>query len=230
MLRRTTNDHDMVVYGSKAMNVTTYKKPFTFIVIDDWLDTSLNLKIQESICQLIPYMKESKVGSDSGTHVAQYFKKSKNLWLYLHYKLNPNNFNITEVFEKHLWSPEMKDVFRSTEDNLFLSSLYTNHSEILLSKYEQGDHYDWHRDYCPLLTANYMVAKEPLKFTGGSFLFGDWDSKDISSTVEFKNNRLVIFPSRVFHKVTPVENFDGNSSEARFTLQYWGQLRHRQEQ
>lgn len=212
------------------MKVTLYKTPFTFVVIDDWLDTATNSTIIKEITRLIPFMKESKVGTDGGSLVADYFKKSKNLWLYLHYKLNPSPINLTHIFEKNLWSDDMKDLFRSTNDTAFISSLYTNHSEILLSKYENGDHYDWHRDYCPLLTINYMVANEPLKFTGGSFLFGDWNTKNISNTIEFKNNRLIIFPSRVFHKVTPVEGLEGNSNDARFTIQYWGQLRHRQEQ
>lgn len=212
------------------MNVTVYKDPFTFLVIDDWLDQNLNKEFQDEISRLIPFMKDSKVGSDSGSHIAEYYKKSKNLWLYLHYKLNPNKTNLAELFEKNLWSSNMKDIFKSTNDNIFLSSLYTNHSEILLSKYEQGDHYDWHRDYCPLLTMNYMIAKEPLKFKGGSFLFGSWEDQQITHSIEFRNNRLVVFPSRVFHKVTPVDNFNGTSSEARFTIQYWGQLKYRQEQ
>lgn len=212
------------------MKVTLHKQPFTFIVIDDWLDTETNKLVLDEINRLIPYMKESKVGADTGSVIADYFKKSKNLWLYLHYKLKPHTVDIAKIFEQNLWKKEMKDLFRSTGDSAFIASLYTNHSEMLLSKYENGDHYDWHRDYSPLLTVNYMIAEEPLKFNGGAFLFGDWDNKELSNTVEFKNNRLVIFPSRVFHKVSPVENFTGLSKEARFTIQYWGQLRHRQEQ
>ena len=212
------------------MKATVYNDPFTYIVIDDWLDIETNQTVLKEINRLIPYLKDSKVGADGGSYIADYFKKSKNLWLYLHYKLNPNSVNLTEIFEKHLWANEMRDLFRSTRDNSFITSMYTNHSEILLSKYENGDHYNWHRDYCPLLTANYMIARDPLKFSGGNFLLGDWDTKEVKSTVEFKNNRLIIFPSRVFHSVTPVENFKGAPEDARFTLQYWGQLRHRQEQ
>jgi predicted 2-oxoglutarate/Fe(II)-dependent dioxygenase YbiX len=74
-----------------------------------------------------------------------------------------------------------------------------------------------------------MLAKEPLQFQGGEFLIGGWDSQAVSHTIEFKNNRLIIFPSRSFHKVAPVKNLQGGSENARFTLQYWSQLKYRQE-
>jgi Rps23 Pro-64 3,4-dihydroxylase Tpa1-like proline 4-hydroxylase len=74
-----------------------------------------------------------------------------------------------------------------------------------------------------------MLAKEPLQFEGGEFLIGSWDKREVTHTVEFKNNRLVIFPSRSLHKVAPVRNLQGGSENARFTLQYWGQMKYRQE-
>jgi Rps23 Pro-64 3,4-dihydroxylase Tpa1-like proline 4-hydroxylase len=174
-------------------------------------------------------MKESKVGHDKGSVVADFFKKSKNLWLFLHYIENRNQKNLAIDFEKLLWSKEMRQIFQDTHDGLFNAALSTNSSDLLLSKYENGDHYEWHRDYCHLLTINYMLAKEPLQFEGGEFLIGNWDSQETTHTIEFKNNRLIIFPSRAFHKVVPVKNLQCGSENARFTLQYWSQLKHRQE-
>jgi Rps23 Pro-64 3,4-dihydroxylase Tpa1-like proline 4-hydroxylase len=211
------------------MLVTVHKEPFTFVVIDDWLDNETNqLFLNESI-RLIPYMKESKVGHDGGSTIAKFFKKSKNLWMFLHYIEHKDQKNLAVEFEKLLWSAEMRQIFQNTNDGLFNAVLSTNSSDLLLSKYEDEDHYEWHRDYCHLVTVNYMLAKEPLQFQGGEFLVGGWDSQEVTHTIEFKNNRLIIFPSRAFHKVTPVKNLQGGSENARFTLQYWSQLKYRQE-
>ena len=211
------------------MKVTIHKEPFTFLVIDDWLDAEANqLYLDESI-KLIPYMKESKVGHDQGSIIAKFFKSSKNLWMFLHYMEHRDQKNLATEFEKLLWSSEMRQVFHDANDGLFETTLTVNSSDLLLSKYEDDDHYEWHRDYSHLLTINYMLAKEPLQFEGGEFLVGGWDSQEVTHTVEFKNNRLVIFPSRAFHKVLPVKDLKGGSEYARFTLQYWPQMRYRQE-
>jgi Rps23 Pro-64 3,4-dihydroxylase Tpa1-like proline 4-hydroxylase len=211
------------------MKVNIYKTPFTFVVIDDWLDEETNQLYLDEAVRLIPYMKESKVGHDKGSVVADFFKKSKNLWMFLHYMEHRNQRNLAVEFEQLLWSDEIKQVFHEANDGLFEAALTTNSSDLLLSKYENGDHYEWHRDYCHLLTVNYMLAKEPLQFEGGEFLIGSWDKQEVTHTVEFKNNRLIIFPSRSFHKVAPVQNLQGGSENARFTLQYWGQMKYRQE-
>jgi Rps23 Pro-64 3,4-dihydroxylase Tpa1-like proline 4-hydroxylase len=70
-----------------------------------------------------------------------------------------------------------------------------------------------------------MLAKEPLAFKGGDFVFGSWDQKQATKTIPFKNNRMVIFPSRVFHCVTPVEKTTTDVQTDRFTIQYWSKLK-----
>lgn len=211
------------------MNVTVYREPFTFIVIDNWLDDNVNQWFLTGINTLIPHMLPSKVGVIGGSVVAASAKSSMNLWMFQHQQAYSDSPNFTKTFEENIWSKEMREVFMNTGDSAFQQILYTNHSQLLLSKYTEGDHYGWHRDYCPTLTANYMLAKEPLKFEGGEFVFGSWDSKEEKHTVDFKNNRLVIFPSRVYHKVQPVKNFTGATNESRFTLQYWSQMKERRE-
>lgn len=207
------------------MKVEICKEPFTHIIIDDWLPWVHNLKVINELVPLMPFMRDSKVNSDQGLVKSVSSKSSKNLWLFQHYAQFTTQYKITELFEKNAWKPEMAEVFKQTGDSLFQSMLYTDSSQMLLSKYENGDHYEWHRDYSPTATMNYMVAKEPLKFKGGDFIFGGWDEKSELKRIEFKNNRLVIFPSRVWHKVEPVTDFKGHSQEARFTIQYWSKLK-----
>lgn len=207
------------------MKYEIFKEPFVHIVIDDWLPWVHLLQVTNSVSSLIPAMRTSKVNSDQGVVVSPNSKSSKNLWLFQFFNGKNIDFNLPAFIEEKMWSDPMKDILKETEDSLFQTALYTDTGQMLLSKYANGDHYSWHRDYNPTITMNFMLAKEPLSFTGGDFMFGDWESKKETKTIPFKNNRLVIFPSRVFHCVTPVEKKTTDPEYDRFTIQYWSKLK-----
>jgi Rps23 Pro-64 3,4-dihydroxylase Tpa1-like proline 4-hydroxylase len=207
------------------MKYEIFKDPFVHIIIDDFVPWVYNLQIINEACRLIPGMITSKVNSNQGIVVNSKSKSSKNLWLFQHYATRPNNFQISTYLESQIWSDEVKKILLEAGDSLFTNLLYTDTSQMLMSKYANGDHYSWHRDYNPTATMNYMFAKDKSKFTGGDFVFGDWNSKQPFKTVEFKNNRLIIFPSRVFHSVTPVIKHSDNPIYDRFTIQYWSKLK-----
>jgi Rps23 Pro-64 3,4-dihydroxylase Tpa1-like proline 4-hydroxylase len=207
------------------MNYTIYKEPFVHIIFDDVFPWAISLQFRTEIEKLIPFMTPGIVNSDRGNVVAPSYKMNKNIWLFQFFKAHNVDKNMATTFEKYMWSEKMKDIIKETNDSLFRSLLYTDSSQLLLSSYEEGGHYAWHRDYNPTVSINYMYAKQPQKFKGGDFIFGTWDEKVESKRVEFKNNRMVMFPSRVWHMVEPVTDFTGDATEARFTLQYWSKLK-----
>ena len=207
------------------MNYEIFKEPFVHIVIDDWLPWVHLLQVTNSVSSLIPAMRTSKVNSDQGVVISPNSKSSKNLWLFQFFNGKNIDFNLPAFIEEKMWAEPMKSILKETEDSLFQTALYTDTGQMLLSKYANGDHYNWHRDYNPTITMNFMLAREPLSFTGGDFVFGDWERKKETKTIPFKNNRLVIFPSRVFHCVTPVEKKNTDPVQDRFTIQYWSKLK-----
>lgn len=207
------------------MKYEIFKEPFTHIIIDDWLPWVHLLKVTNSVRSLIPHMKVSKVNSDQGIVVSPNSKSSKNLWLFQFFKGQTVDFNLPNFIEEKIWSEPMRDIFKETGDSLFQTALYTDTSQMLLSKYADGDHYSWHRDYNPTISINLMLAKEPLEFKGGDFVFGDWERKHTVKTIPFKNNRMVIFPSRVYHCVSPVIKDNTDAQTDRFTIQYWTKLK-----
>lgn len=207
------------------MKYEIFKEPFTHIIIDDWLSWVHLLQVTNAVHSLTPYMKVSKVNSDQGVVVSPNSKSSKNLWLFQFFSGRTIDFNLPKFIEGKIWSEPMRDILKETEDSLYQTALYTDTSQMLLSKYANGDHYSWHRDYNPTISINLMLAKEPLKFKGGDFVFGDWEHKQETKTVPFKNNRMIIFPSRVYHCVTPVEKTDTDVQNDRFTIQYWSKLK-----
>jgi len=71
-------------------------------------------------------------------------------------------------------------------------------SSFLYNVYNNKDYYKKHRDWA-VTSALFWFCREPQKFTGGDLHFDE-----INQTVEFKNNRVVIFPSQFYHEVSPV--------------------------
>jgi len=202
------------------MNYKIYRDPFTFIVIENWSEHPE--RYYSNTVELIPLMKPSVVYGSNTQVLNTKYKSSHNLWLYN----TPEGNKLAKEFEKDLWTSEFKRILFETNDSLFQSSCYTDSSQVLLSRYDEGDHYAWHRDYNDTITINYLIGKEPLAFKGGDFIFGSWDDEDPRHTITFKPNTLIAFPSRVKHRVTPVTDFTGNLIDARFTLQYWGKLKY----
>ena len=69
---------------------------------------------------------------------------------------------------------------------------------ILCSYYKNGDYYDAHQDTTPV-TGLYWLAKDESKFEGGNLLIEN------AEPVQFKNNRMVMFPGYCIHQVSPVK-------------------------
>ena len=95
-----------------------------------------------------------------------------------------------------------------------------NYDVTLLSYYENNDFYKGHRDKS-VLSYVYWCNKEPRKFTGGDLHF-----QELNKTIEYKNNRLIIFPSHYIHVVSNVEMKEGYDKKfntyGRYSLSTFG--------
>jgi hypothetical protein len=83
-----------------------------------------------------------------------------------------------------------------------------------------GDHYDFHEDEGAgvNLTAIVFLAANPAKVRGGDLVLAH-DGEE--ATIPFRHNRLVIFPSKTLHRVTPVRIRGTDLHDARISLQCW---------
>ena len=70
---------------------------------------------------------------------------------------------------------------------------------MLLSYYENQDYYKRHYDTA-LITCLTWFHKDPKKFSGGDFKFSDYNI-----SIECKSNRMIVFPSMIFHEVEKIE-------------------------
>lgn len=83
--------------------------------------------------------------------------------------------------------------------NVYDSFKLTNKDTTMISYYENSDYYKKHLDIS-MFTVLIWVNKEKKRFKGGDLIL-----PDLKKTIEYKNNRLVLFPSFVYHEVTQVK-------------------------
>lgn len=121
---------------------------------------------------------------------------------------------INYIFQGQFWH-NLEDSFIEIGDYAFRHSLYTRQGPILLSAYKNHEFYGEHIDIDmdSIITAILMVRFSD-EFKGGDFYL---DEKKI----QFKNKRLIVFPSCAPHKVGKVRLNSDEYLDQRFTLQYF---------
>ncbi len=130
-----------------------------------------------------------------------------------------NSFN--KIYDKE-FSEIMDDM--NNEFRYYGHSAHLNNG-CFISYYEDNDFYKLHRDSA-ILTFLFWCNKEPKKFVGG-----DLTIPEIGVDIEYRNNRLVVFPSHLLHSVSPIEMVEENeplSGYGRYCISYFMYLRERQ--
>lgn len=124
------------------------------------------------------------------------------------------------AFRDQLWSPPMLEAFEHAHEPLFQIIPNCSAPHLQVSSYMTGDHYDFHEDEGAgvNLTTIVFLAREPKKVRGGDLVLA-YDGEE--TTVRFRHNRLVIFPSKTLHRVTKVRVDSDDPAHARISLQCW---------
>ena len=109
-------------------------------------------------------------------------------------------------------------------DKLAVPEFDLRHIETHATLYHHGSHFNWHDDapgpdggLVPTrrITFTYYMHTEPKLFSGGELEFID------GTTVEPKNNRLVLFHPIQQHRVRPVECWSSHVLDGRWALVGW---------
>lgn len=93
--------------------------------------------------------------------------------------------------------------------NLYLKAT-THHFK--LQYYENNDGYKAHKDEA-VFSASLFLHKDPKNFTGGDFVFDEYDY-----IVSCETNKMVMFPSTVKHSVTPVKMLGDIPMTGRYSI------------
>lgn len=179
------------------MKVTSDSKDF--LVIDDFYTNKEQIDIWKEL-DFLTYDRKLMPPEETGTahdlNTGEALKQNSALFLDgMYARRDLSNILITN---RKLFSSEVTENFEGM-DNCFKYILHTNYDSTLISYYEEKDYYKAHTD-SSILTYLYWCHKEPKKFEGGDLILPELDAG-----IEYKNNRLVIFPSWRLHEVTPIK-------------------------
>lgn len=127
---------------------------------------------------------------------------------------------LLRLFREHMWSPSLLPWFEGAREPLFQIIPNCWSPNLQVSRYMTGDHYDFHEDEGAgvNLTAIVFLAKRPEKVRGGDLVLA-YDGQE--TTIRFRHNRLVVFPSKTLHRVTRVRVDSTDPEDARISLQSW---------
>ena len=166
-----------------------------YLVIDDFYTEDELKLVEQEILALKPFRvsaSHTKADEDlktgSGLFLDEMFSKYRESSKIL--TLNRKLFS-DEVFEEAM------------KLNAFFGHLkQCNFDATLLNYYSDGEEYKPHRDQAVLSAVTFFGIGS---FTGGEFCF-----PEINETVDFKHNRLVLFPSCMQHQALPIATEDGS--------------------
>lgn len=120
------------------------------------------------------------------------------------------------IWDQIFW-PKLGNVLADSEDSALVHAAQTGFGKVLFSAYGNTDYYGHHVDIdldCVATAVLMLTLKDPIQFEGGAFLLG-------SEKIDFKNNRLIVFPSCREHGVEPVRLEKDIYENKRFTIQYF---------
>jgi hypothetical protein len=131
---------------------------------------------------------------------------------------------IFDPLKDALLHPDFGRLTALSRSGLFHLLAQADFDDLQVSCYRDGDHYGRHRDVGGDLniTALLLLARRPVRFSGGDLVF---EHRGAQRRIRFRHNRLLLFPSSVIHRVTPVRLECGAFADSRFSLQVW--LNHR---
>jgi 2OG-Fe(II) oxygenase superfamily len=201
-------------YGAMKLE---HDRPRAHLVVDDFFDAdALPLVFAEllSIERLLKPGLVRELGHD-GQSVFFESARRKNRAVWLH-----EGSKSLRLFRRALWSAQRVPVYEHAREPLFQIIPHCMAPHLQVSSYMTGDHYDFHEDEGAgvNLTAIVFLARDPKKVRGGDLVLS-YDGEE--KTVRFRHNRLVIFPSKTLHRVTPVRLASNDPRDARISLQCW---------
>jgi PKHD-type hydroxylase len=121
---------------------------------------------------------------------------------------NVRNSKIHWWFEKH-WSCSVISYYMGVANRKYWEYDLNLLESVQISVYEKGGHYNWHSDYgtskkgdwTRKLSASVLVS-DPSEYDGGDLEFIDYHGNFVVAPKE--KGSIIIFDSRVPHRVTPV--------------------------
>ena len=140
--------------------------------------------------------------------------------------VNPHDSEIKDSIRKsqHCWIPTTHwiggflwhYIMNANKDNFLYDISHIENDMIQYTQYNKGNFYNWHTDMdiCDINEPDQLVRKLSFtlqltnddEYTGGNLEFADFDDSTYRFSVPKSRGTVIVFDSRVPHRVTPVES------------------------
>jgi hypothetical protein len=181
------------------MKFILVKDPIPYLIIDEvFTSDELNKIYQE-----LEFIQPKLLGPDrtGGARNEKKEHQKNNTGVFLDELFHLRDFSNILTFNRKFFSQEVFDNLLKCHPAYALI-FNCNQDNTLMSYYEDSEHYKKHKD-SSIITINSWFFKEPKNFSGGEFIFSDYNI-----SIPVKNNSSVIFFSCYHHEVTPVKIID----------------------
>jgi Rps23 Pro-64 3,4-dihydroxylase Tpa1-like proline 4-hydroxylase len=193
------------------MKINKILDPFSYILIDNFLDEESYKEVFTEIISLIPNLRSpAETGSSRDNN--RYRKRGLGIFIDDIFQDNRNNSSILTNYEKKLSSVDI--VKEMLNHDWFFKTYYfsTNRDTTLLQSYGDGDFYNAHTD-ASNVTLIGLYHKKPKAYSGGELIFPTYDIK-----FDLVDNQVLLFPSQIPHQVLEITKNDDDEETNRFTI------------
>ena len=183
--------------------IVNKNKEFPFLIIDNWCNEEEQSLIWKELDYFLSFSKDIIPRAENGTDVARNEKEeslAKGYRFYLNQYFTNEGSKFSHILNLNYKFKNLN--FHSlVKDTCDIGRLFshTNHNSTMITYYESEDFYKEHYDIS-YFTSLVWFFKNPKNFSGGELNF-----PEINTTVNLKNNRMLLFPSYYIHKVTPIK-------------------------
>ena len=193
-------------------------KDIPAVVVDDWYTSEelnliwkqLNFFTQKNM------MERAEVSGSVARKPETNEAKGRNarIWLDNYFTQEGSMFNIISNSLTSKLTHDFNNLVSSCSEQ-FTNFVTTNTNTNFVSYYENNDEYDYHFD-TSMFSMLIRLYKTPKKFKGGEFSF-----KKENRKIELKNNRMILFPSYLEHKVTKLNMKNSGDNNGRYTITHF---------
>lgn len=191
---------------------------FPFIVIDNWYSKSEEIAVWKELDYYFcnnHFYKRAENESDIARIDGEALGKTNRLYLDNIYNNRRHSIIMNMMYKQR--SDQFKDILKKTFINHYTFN-QTDRDSTLVSYYEDSDYYNRHNDTARFTCLIWLHKTDKPVFEGGDFVFDQ-----IDTTIKFKNNRLIFFPSWYYHAVTPISIEENNKGKnlGRYTITHF---------
>jgi hypothetical protein len=192
------------------MKCSIINDPVPYLLMEDVYSEEEFKLVQQELEFLQPKLQNPEFTESASITGNVIFKNNTGVFLDSVY-LNRNFSDILRINRK-FFRQEIFDLAAQCHPSLRLIQT-SKRDTTLISYYDNGDYYKPHIDGSVISIVGW-VYKEPKNFTGGDFIFSDYNVK-----VDPKNNSFIMFLSCYKHEVDEVKITDPNKyCSGRFSI------------